>query len=418
VRILYFAQFFEPEPMIKGAGFVKALMARGHEVEVVTGFPNYPLGRLYEGYRVSLHRVETISGVTVHRVPLYPSHGRSSVGRILNYFSYVVSAALYGIFKARPFDVIYSYPPPTVALAAALVGWIRRRPFVMDVQDLWPESVVKSGMAGTGGMERALSAMCSFLYKRSGRIIAQSRGMAAKIAERGASAGKIDVIFNWADEETACALDTCDLSSYRLEGKFNIVYGGNLGRLQGLETLVRAAQLAAKCVPNLHLLLLGNGTETVALKALVEQLGANNIMIRPGVPRDQVGDIFAAADVLALHLLNDPLFEITIPQKTQFYLAMGKPVLIGVKGEAAQFVTRAAAGVAVEPGDVAAMAKAMVRLAQLPRAELAAMGARGREAYLRQFSFAAAIDATENTLLRATGESSTPKAPLVQADAR
>jgi glycosyltransferase involved in cell wall biosynthesis len=403
VRILYLAQFFEPEPMIKGASFVRALIAQGHEVEVVTGFPNYPIGRIYDGYRLALHKVETIEGVTVHRVPLYPSHGRSSVGRILNYMSYVISATLYGIFAARRFDVIYSYPPPTVALAATMIGWVRRRPFVLDIQDLWPESVLKSGMAGTGRMAGLLNALCNFVYRRATRILAQSRGIFAKLVERGVPADKIDVVFNWADEEAAQPGGTHDLSGYGFEGKFNIVYGGNLGRMQGLDTLVRAAHLAAAEVPRLQLLLIGNGTETGSLQALVAELSATNVMIRPGVPRNQIGDVFAAADVLALHLLNDPLFEITIPQKTQFYMAMGKPVLIGVKGEAAELVLAADAGLAVEPEDVQAMTQTMIRFARMEGDELREMGRRGQEAYRAQFSFATAIDATSRMLASAAG---------------
>lgn len=418
MRILYLAQFFEPEPMIKGAKFVRALMARGHEVEVVTGFPNYPVGKLYDGYRLRLHQVETIEGVTIHRVPLYPSHGRSSLGRILNYLTYVASAAFYGIFRAKPFDVIYSYPPPTVGLAATLIGLIRRRPFVLDVQDLWPDSVVRSGMSGTSRMESALSRMCNFLYRRAARIIAQSRGIGAKLVERGVPAEKIDVIFNWADEEAAGALGTCDLSRYDFAGHFNVVYGGNLGAMQGLDALIRAAHLAAAQVPELQLLLIGNGMDRAHLEAVKAELGVTNVRIEPGVPRNQIGDVFAAADVLAMHLLDDPLFEITIPQKTQFYMAMGRPVLIGVRGEAADFVTQAQAGLAAEPGNVEQLAQAMVRLARMPRSELDAMGARGRDAYFRRFSFAQAIDATEVTLARAAAGSGAPVAALPGAQPR
>lgn len=404
MRILYLAQFFEPEPMLKGASFVRALIEAGHEVEVVTGFPNYPIGKLYDGYRLSLHQVEMIEGVTVHRVPLYPSHGKSSTGRILNYFSYVASAAFYGIFAAKRFDVIYSYPPPTVGLAAAAIGFVRRRPFVLDIQDLWPESVLKSGMAGTGRMGSLLSLLCNFVYRRATRIVAQSRGIAAKLVERGVPADKIDVIFNWADEEAAQPLGTCDLARFGFESRFNVVYGGNLGVLQGLDTMIRAAHLARDRVPDLQLLLIGNGMERDALIALRDQISADNVRIEAGVPRNQIGDVFAAADVLAMHLIDDPLFEVTIPQKTQFYLAMGKPVLIGVRGEAWSFVTEAGAGIATEPGNVEAMAEAMVRFAAMPAADRAAMGARGRDAYRRQFSFATAINATLATMRRAIAD--------------
>lgn len=401
VRILYLAQWFEPEPMIKGAGFVTELIARGHEVQVVTGFPNYPFGKLYDGYRLSLHKRDVAGGVPIDRVPLYPSHNRSSIGRMANYISFMVSATLFGIFRARRFDVVYAYPPITVGLAAAAIAKVRRRPFVIDIQDLWPDSVVVSGMAGTSRMAGILHALCNFTYRSAARIVAQSMGIAARLQERGVPAEKIDVIYNSADESAAAASGTCDLSPYGFGGAFNIVYGGNLGHMQGLDTLIRAAHAARNSIPHLRLTLIGDGMEGARLRALVAELNATNVGIFAGVPRSEIGDVFASADVLVLHLLDDPLFEITIPQKTQFYLAMGKPILIGMRGEAARFIVDAEAGIAIPPGDVGAIAAAMVSFARMPVAARTAMGARGRSAYEEKFSFATTIGATEATLTKA-----------------
>jgi len=398
MRILYLTQWFEPEPMIKGVTFARALADRGHEVEVITGFPNYPTGKIYPGYRLALFKREVIDGITVNRVPLYPSHDGSSLNRILNYFSFCASAGLYAATQAGKFDVIYAYPPPTVGLAAAFAGGLSRKPFVLDIQDLWPDSVLTSGMAGTGRMAAILNLLCNFVYRNAAKILAQSRGIAGKLVERGVPEDKIATVYNWADEDAAAPSGRHDLARYGFEGRFNIIYGGNLGRVQGLDTLVRAAHLAAARAPEIQLLLIGDGIESANLAALVAELGADNVRLAPGIPRAEVGDVFAAADVLTLHLWNDPLFEITIPQKTQFYMAMGKPVLIGVKGEAADFVVKAEAGLAVEPQNVEAMADAMVTMARMPRAELEAMGLRGRQAYEAQFSFATAIERTEAVL--------------------
>ena len=398
MRILYLTQWFEPEPMIKGVTFARALADRGHEVEVITGFPNYPTGKLYPGYRLALFKREVIDGITVNRVPLYPSHDGSSLNRILNYFSFCASAGLYAATRAGRFDVIYAYPPPTVGLAAAFAGGLSRTPFVLDIQDLWPDSVLTSGMAGTGRMTAILNLLCNFVYRKAAKILAQSAGIAGKLIERGVPADKIATVYNWADEDAAAASGRHDLARYGFEGRFNIVYGGNLGRVQGLDTLVRAAHLAAARAPEIQLLLIGDGIESATLAALVAELGAGNVRLAPGIPRAEVGDVFAAADVLTLHLWNDPLFEITIPQKTQFYLAMGKPVLIGVKGEASDFVVKAGAGLAVEPQNAEAMADAMVAMARMPKAELDAMGRRGRRAYEAQFAFATAIERTEAML--------------------
>jgi glycosyltransferase involved in cell wall biosynthesis len=305
---------------------------------------------------------------------------------------------VFSAFHARRFDVIYAYPPVTVSIAAAVAGWAANKPFVSDIQDLWPDAVIKSGMPGTKKMEAILRVLCNFVYRRAARIVSQSRGIKTRLVERGVPADKIAVIYNWADERAAAPAGLCDLAQYGFEGHFNIVYGGNLGRVQGLDTLVRAAHAARQQVPKLQLLLIGDGIEADNLRALVRQLGADNIRIAPAVPRDLIGDVFAAADVLALHLWNDPLFEITIPQKTQFYMAMGKPILIGVKGEAADFVAGAGAGIAIAPEDVDAMTDAMVRMANMSPQTLAEMGRQALEAYRRTFSFDTSIAATENVL--------------------
>lgn len=404
MRILYITQWFEPEPTVKGIEFAKALAERGHQIEIVTGFPNYPSGKTYPGYRIKFYKREIMDGIVVHRVPLYPSHNGSSVGRILNYFSFMASAALFSVFRARRFDVVCCYPPITGGLAAIFATWLSRRPFLIDIQDLWPDSVVKSGMAGTRRMEKILALMCNFVYRRSARIIAQSKGIRTRLIERGVPPENISVVYNWADERAAAPAGLADLSPYDFGGKFNIVYGGNLGRVQGLDVMVRAAHLARQRTPDLQLLLIGDGIESENLKQLVQRLGADNVRIAPGVPRTMIGDIFAAADVLALHLWSDPLFRITIPQKTQFYMAMGRPILIGVEGEAAEYVTQAGAGVAVPSDNVEAMADAMVQLAKMPKDRLADMGRRGQEAYWRIFSFSAAIAETESAFQKAIGD--------------
>lgn len=395
MRILYLTQWFEPEPAYKGLGFAKALAARGHHVEVVTGFPNYPTGKLYPGYRISLHRREEIDGIIVHRVALFPSHGDSSVGRILNYLSFSATSAIFTLFNSHRFDVVYAYSPVTIGLGAVLGTLFSRRPVVTEVQDLWPDSVLKSGMRGTKYMRPILNAICGFVYRRCAKIVSQSNGIRNLLIERSVPAEKVSIIYNWADEEDAAPRGLCDLAPYAFEGRFNIVYGGNFGRVQGLDTLIRAAVLAGREAPELHLLLIGGGVEKANLEALVRALDASNVTIAPGVPRAMIGDIFAAADVLALHLHDDPLFAITIPSKVQFYMAMGKPVLIGVKGEAADLVTRAGAGIAVPPQNVDAMAVALVKFARLHPDERLQMGEKARDAYWRRFSHEVAITATD-----------------------
>jgi glycosyltransferase involved in cell wall biosynthesis len=207
-------------------------------------------------------------------------------------------------------------------------------------------------------------------------------------------------IFNWADEDAARARGEYDVGALGFEGRFNIVFGGNLGRVQDLETVVRAALLAARDVPDIKLTLVGDGIERVRLAALIAELGIDHVQLVGAVPRTQIGDIFAAADVLILHLLDDPLFTITIPSKVQFYMAMGRPILACVRGEAADIVTGCGAGLAVAPQNIAAVAAGMVQMARLSPEERARMGQRARATYEASFSYAAAMKATSACLVR------------------
>lgn len=386
---------------MKGLQFVQGLVAAGHEVEVATGFPNYPTGKLAAGYRLKPYATEIMHGVRVHRLFLVPSHDTSSLGRAANYLSFFGSALAFCVLRGRRFDAIYVYHPPiTVGLAAAVSGFLTRTPFVLDVQDLWPDSVTVSGMEGAGRLGGVLGRVCAFVYRRAALVIGQSHAMTERLIERGVSRAKAVTIFNWADEDAARPRGEYDVGPLGFDRRFNFVFGGNLGRAQDLETLVRAAELAGREAPEIQLTIVGEGVERGRLAALIADLGATHAQLAAGVPRTQIGDIFAAADVLILHLLDDPLFAMTIPSKTQFYMAMGKPILIGVRGEAAEAVTGCGGGLSVAPQDVAAMAAAMVRMARLPPAELAEMGRRARATYVERFSYAAAIAATAACLER------------------
>src|ERR1700761_8313366 len=179
MRILYLTQWFEPEPHnIKGLKFVRALKAAGHEVTVVTGFPNYPSGRVYPGYRVKLIQRERIEGVDVVRLALYPNHDTSSLRRSLNYLSFFLSALAYLLVRRQPFDRCYVYHPPiTVGLAAAVAGLVRPLPFIIDIQDLWPDTLAATGMAGGRRLTRPVGWLCKFVYARAQAIVAQSEGI-------------------------------------------------------------------------------------------------------------------------------------------------------------------------------------------------------------------------------------------------
>lgn len=407
LKILYLTQWFDPEPIFKGLAFAKALAAKGHRVEVLTGFPNYPGGRVHPGYRVRLRSRERMDGIPVTRVALYPSHDASAIRRSANYLSFAVSAATVGACSTGRPDVIYAYhPPATIALPAMAIGALRRVPFVLDVQDLWPDTLAATGMVSSRRALKAAGMFCDLAYRRAARISVISPGFARALAARGVPEGKIEVIYNWG-REAAAAPGTSDgrtapiLEEAGIDGRFSVVFAGTMGRAQALSSVLSAAALVARKVPRVRFVFVGGGIEAPALRARAAETALENVVFLPVRPASEVAPLLVAADVLLVHLRDDPLFSITIPSKTQAYLQAGRPILMAVKGDAADLVTTAGAGVCVPPEDPEALAAAVCGLASAPPESLAAMGARGRAYYDAHLSFAAGIDRCEALLRRA-----------------
>jgi glycosyltransferase involved in cell wall biosynthesis len=384
VKILLLSQWFDPEPFFKGLAFAQELRRQGHEVSVLTGFPNYPGGKLYPGYSVRAWQRETMDGIPVLRVPLYPSHDGSARRRILNYLSFALAAAI-GIFTMPRPDLVYVYsPPPTVALGAMLLRVFRRVPFVIDIQDMWPDTLGATGMVTEGPITRAIAWWMRLIYRRAGRIVVLSPGFRRLLIERGVPSEKIVVVPNWAHEVGDAPIAAA--SPRRTRGTFDILFAGNIGLAQGLDTVIEAARRLARTDPQVRFLIAGDGLDAARLRALAEREGLKAVRFLGKLPPSEMPGLFAAADALLVHLRDDPLFAVTIPSKTQAYLRAGKPILMGVRGDAAALVEEAGAGICFEPENAEALAAAVRKLIALPDEERAAMEAAGADYYRRHLS--------------------------------
>jgi glycosyltransferase involved in cell wall biosynthesis len=339
-----------------------------------------------------------MDGVPVLRVPLYPSHDRNPIRRIANYASFALSAAVLGTVLARPTDVVYVYhPPPTVGAAAALFRRVRGAPIVYHIADMWPESAIESGMFGSGLVKRSagaiLSTYCNWVYAQCAAITVLSPGFKRLLVERGVPANMIHVVYNWAHDDLFVPgpRDEALARELGLAGKFNIVYAGNFGAFQGLETVIRAAA-SVRDVPDLQVVLAGSGVEEARLRSLASELGASNVRFLEQRPLQQMPALNALADVLLVHLRDLPFFRTTIPGKTQVNMASGRPILMAVPGDAAEVIQRAAAGLTVPPEDPDAMARAFMTLKSMPRDERERFGAQARSFYVREMSLRAGTD--------------------------
>lgn len=403
MRILYITQWFDPEPVCKGIAFVRALTARGHEVQVLTGYPNYPEGRVYPGYRNRRIGCEEDSGVQVWRVPLYPSHDRNPFKRVLNYVSFAFAAVIAGLLKVGKFDVAYVYhPPATVGLAAAIICKLRRKPFVYDVQDLWPDSVAQSGMLSRRTIMRLISACCRLIYRAAAHIVVLSDGFRRTLVSRGVPEDKISVIYNWCDEEMIrdAPRGVFPAGMLGMEGRVNIVFAGNMGKAQGLDTLLHAASFL-RDEPSVQFHLVGDGTERAALQRAAALRGLANVRFIERMPISEIGGILSIADALLVHLEENPLFRITIPSKTQAYLCVGRPILMGVSGDAAGIVARHRAGICFPSSNPKAMADAVRSFLRLAPEERRLMGERARAAYEGEMSLQVGVARTEEVLKQA-----------------
>jgi glycosyltransferase involved in cell wall biosynthesis len=393
VKVTLLTQWFDPEPTFKGLTFARELVRKGFDVEVVTGFPNYPGGKLYPGFRMRLIQREVIDGVSITRLPLYPSHDASALGRIVNYTSFAASSLIYCLFALKRPDVIYAYHPPlTVGLAASLLRLLRRIPVVYDVQDMWPDTLRATGMLNNEKALSVVSWLCQRVYQRVDRIIVLSPGFKRLLIRRGVPEQKIDVIYNWCDEDALKApTGTCP-AGLPDSSRFRVVFAGNMGKAQALGAVIEAASQLAISHPEVCFVLVGSGLETAALKREVESRRLGNVVFIPRVPMNEVGAILAAGDALLVHLKDDPLFSFTIPSKTQAYMAIGKPVLMAVRGDAADLVNEAACGVTALPENPTSLVEAVARLADMTPAERAALGKRSEEFYSARLSLAAGTD--------------------------
>lgn len=392
-RILLITQWFDPEPAFKGLLFAKELVSRGFEVEVITGFPNYPGGILYDGYRIKFIQKEVIDGVFVTRVPLYPSHDKSKLGRFFNYLSFAFSSLIYGLLFSKRADVIYAYHPPlTVGISALIIKLFRRAPVVIDIQDMWPDTLKATGMISNKCLLGFVYKVCNLIYSGVTKIVVLSPGFKDLLIDRGVPENKIEIIYNWADEKVLRISNNETPKDYGFIKGFKVLFAGNVGQAQGLNVILNAANLLKDEVPKPQFIILGRGLQLDDLKRRANHLNLDNVHFLPAVGMEKVGSFLGSADALLIHLNSDPLFEITIPGKTQAYMAAGKPIIMGVRGDASNLVSRADCGVCFDPENSVALAEATKDLMLLDQNEIKRLGDNAERFYEKNLSVKIGVD--------------------------
>lgn len=390
MRVAVVTQWFPPEPgTLAAAAIVDGLAGRGHQVDVVTGFPNYPTGTLIDGYTLKPYlRERRSTNVTVHRAPLYPSHNRSAPHRAANYLSFALSAwTLSQTRLTRPDAWLIYSSPATTAIAALLSRTGMRAPTYLLIQDLWPDSVTESGFLSrrlSTGVGRALTHYCDWTYRRAAGIGVISPGMKSILVERGVLPSKIHLTPNWMPgggtptrAEKSLLRRNLGLPAGRL-----FMYAGNMGDLQGLDNLVEGF-----CdVPEAKLVLVGGGVRQTALAQLVRERGARNVTFHGAQSVEKIGDYIAASDVQLVSLKDTPLLRATCPSKVQSSLAANRPILAHAAGDVADVVSASGSGVSCRPGDRFGAVRAIERFLEMSETELERMGQKAGETYRSNFA--------------------------------
>ncbi len=392
MKIAMVSQWYDPEGSSAAVPGVisRSLARRGHDVDVLTGFPNYPAGKVFSGYRVRPYSREVMRGVTVHRAPLYASHDTRASRRAANYLTYAAGAAAVGLTRLpKPDAVLVHGTPATAAIPALALRAVRRSPFVFHVQDLWPDTVLSSGFLRSGGraLEGSLQRYCDLVYRAATTVAVTSPGMAEQIAARGISDQKIEFVPNWADEQSfrPAAKDPALAAAVGITRRFTVMYAGNFGDYQALDVLVECARLL-RHRSDIGFALVGGGVEERLLRSTVTREQLDGVTFVPPQPFDRMADILALGDVQLVSLKDLPLFRVTLPSKLHATLAAGRPILGAVSGDAAEAVTRSGGGVVVPPGSAEAMTGVIVKLADAPPEHVRAMGERGRAFYWANYS--------------------------------
>ena len=402
LKLLILSQWCYPEPDARILTMANELKQRGHDVQILTGFPNYPGGKIYPGYRLKLFQKENLYGIVVIRVFLFPSHDKSALMRVLNYMTFAISALILAPFLIKKPRIIYVYhPPATVALPALFFKLIYRAKLVYDIQDLWPESLSASGMLTNRKILSIVNGFQNYIYRNATKITVISNGFKKNLIHKGVDQDKVDVIYNWSIPLGVANNNNNNILNEYTD-KFVLLFAGNIGEAQGLEVVINAAEIALnrKDLNDVQFVFLGTGSSKPKLMQMTQDLRLSNISWLDRVPPTEVNSYLQKADVLLINLLNVQLFNITIPSKTQSYMMIGKPILAGVEGNTKELIENSESGLTFNPGDSKDLLLKLMLLKNKTKSELKAMGENGKLFYNRNLSINVGVSKFENIFFK------------------
>ncbi|MCX8521476.1 MAG: glycosyltransferase family 4 protein [Rhodoferax sp.] len=388
MKILVLSQYFWPESF-RITEVTQCLRDLGHEVSVLTGQPNYPDGVVPLGYSAASLRTQYHDGLTIHRVPIFPRGRGSALRLFLNYLSFIVSAIVFGpvLLRGQRFDAIlvYANSPILQAIPAIWLAWFKRAKLVTWVQDLWPESLSATGFVRDRKILAVVASLVRWIYRKNDLLLAQSQAFIEPVQRM---AGRTRVVYHPNPGELAFTKTDANAVSpisLQLAPGFNVVFAGNLGTVQALDTVLAAAELL-RSEKNVRFVLVGSGSRNAWLLQEIQRLGLDNVKLAGRFPPSDMPAILAQASALLVSLVSDPVISQTVPSKVQAYLAAGKPIIASLDGEGARVVAQAGAGIACPAENAKALAAAVMYLRDASPEVLEQMSQCGHRYYAENFA--------------------------------
>jgi glycosyltransferase involved in cell wall biosynthesis len=375
MHILFLTDNFPPEvnaPASRTFEHCREWVRSGYEVTVITCAPNFPAGRVFDGYRNRLWQEETLEGIRVIRVWSYIAANEGFIRRTLDYISYMIAASFGSLLVKKVDIVIGTSPQFFTACAAYLVALVKRCPWIFELRDIWPESIRAVGAMRDSAALRFLERIELYLYRKANLIVVVTNAFRDNLVGRGVDPVKIEVITNGADTSRFRPRDkdAALLARLGLEDKFVVGYVGTHGMAHSLETVLDAARLCRMKYPNdgrICFILLGQGSEKTRLVQRAHNEGLDNVIFIDSVPKDQVARYWSLLDASIIHLRRTELFRTVIPSKLFECMAMGIPILHGVEGESADIVLKHGVGLLFQPENPAALVQSVLTLADNSR---------------------------------------------------
>jgi glycosyltransferase involved in cell wall biosynthesis len=391
-RLFYIAQYFTPEPYLKDINFIKDLKKKGWDIVVITGYPNYPKGEIYTDYKNKLFEIEIIEEIKVIRTYTYANHSLNIYKRVLNYlcFGVFASLAILKFGKKKSFYYILQSSPFVIFLVWTIKIFKKNSKTLLDIQDVFPENIRVSGIIKQNWLINIFDFFLdNFYYSFLDYFITVSYSFNKIIQKKGIANTKILTLYNWSMVEKS----KFDYEKkYEYPGNFyNIVYAGNIGVHQGLSLLIEAYRILQEKLPLIRFQFFGDGTDFEILKEKLELENIKNVILHGRVPSEEIYKYLDGSDCLFLHLISEPIYESIIPSKLQAYIEVGKPILGGVHGEAADLITINDLGVVFRSEDVFDMVSSIEKLYNFNVETVENISKKSKDLYLQEFSRAAGV---------------------------